>query len=51
MMGDFRLGYVMVKGFPAGLELPTGARNKRKATMKILTNPNHDPNKVYCFCE
>ena len=34
-----RLGYSRVKECPAGLEHPAGFRNTRKATVKILINP------------
>ena len=32
-----RLGYIWLGDCPAGLELPPGARNKRKATVKENT--------------
>ena len=38
MMGYFRLGYVRVNEYPAGLEPPAGARNRKKATVKIRRN-------------
>ncbi len=31
--------WLSVNDFSAGLELPKGARNRRKATVKIRTNP------------
>ena len=34
-----RKGQLMVKDCPAGLELPAGSRNRRKATVKMRTNP------------
>ena len=34
-MGYFRLGYVRLDDCPAGLVPPTGARNRRKAAVKI----------------
>ncbi len=34
MMGYFRLCYVRINECPAGLELPAGYRNRRKATVK-----------------
>ncbi len=38
MMGYFRLGYSRVNECPAGIELPAGARNTRKAAVKIRRN-------------
>ena len=35
IIGYFRLVYVKVKECPSGFETPTGARNRRKATVKI----------------
>ena len=33
-----RLGFIGLGDCPAGLELPTGARTRRKATVKIRRN-------------
>ncbi len=46
------LAYSRVKEYPAGLELPIGARIVRKASVKIRRNPqllnsSLDPNILY----
>ena len=38
LVGYFRLGYIGLGDFPAGLEPPAWARNRRKATVKIRQN-------------
>ena len=40
MIGYFKLGHVIVKDCPVWLGIgPAGARNRRKATVKIRQNP------------
>ncbi len=39
MICYFRLGLLRLNDYPTGLELTAGARNMRKATVKIRRNP------------
>ncbi len=45
------IGYLRVKECLAGLELPEGARNTRKATVKIQRNPQLPLTQIYIYLQ